>query len=123
MMPDSFTENTPRARGLSSTRASADWPSKPSARSGHPAAPAMPYQKATLGCHNTLQAIPWCWLRPEPPDPAAQSYLAVTATLLSAAVGSRVELASVATGEPRVTDALRRAGARLRRQSVRPVIC
>ena len=46
-----------------------------------------------------------------------------TATLLSAAVGSRVELASVATGEPRVTDALRRAGARLRRQSVRPVIC
>ena len=48
--------------------------------------------------------------------------LAVTATLLSAAVGSRVELASVATGEPRVTDALRRAGARRGVESVRPGI-
>jgi sirohydrochlorin ferrochelatase len=48
-------------------------------------------------------------------DPHAQRDLRVTATLLSAAVGSRVELAYAATGEPRVADAvaeLRSRGAR-----------
>jgi sirohydrochlorin ferrochelatase len=40
-------------------------------------------------------------------DPGAQSDLRVTATLLSAAIGSRVELAYAATGEPRVADAVR----------------
>ncbi|AQA03589.1 cobalamin biosynthesis protein CbiX [Mycobacterium sp. MS1601] len=48
-------------------------------------------------------------------DPHAQHDLRVTATLLSAALGSRVELAYAATGEPRVADAvatLRERGAR-----------
>lgn len=48
-------------------------------------------------------------------DPGAQRDLRVTATLLSAAIGSRVELAYAATGEPRVADAvqaLRDGGAR-----------
>lgn len=48
-------------------------------------------------------------------DRHAQRDLRVTATLLSAAIGSRVELAYAATGEPRVADAvqtLRRRGAR-----------
>lgn len=48
-------------------------------------------------------------------DRHAQRDLRVTATLLSAAVGSRVELAYAATGEPRVADAvagLRSRGAR-----------
>ncbi len=48
-------------------------------------------------------------------DPRAQCDLRVTATLLSAAIGSRVELAYAATGEPSVADAvsaLRRSGAR-----------
>lgn len=48
-------------------------------------------------------------------DLYAQRDLRVTATLLSAAVGGRVELAYAATGEPNVADAVakfRRAGAR-----------
>jgi sirohydrochlorin ferrochelatase len=48
-------------------------------------------------------------------DPRAVHDLRVTATALSAAISSRVELAYVATGEPRVADvvcALRRRGAR-----------
>ncbi len=48
-------------------------------------------------------------------DRGAQRDLRVTATLLSAALGARVELAYAATGEPRVADAVRRlraAGAR-----------
>ncbi len=48
-------------------------------------------------------------------DLSAQRDLRITATLLSAAIGSRVELAFAATGEPRVADAvarLRTAGAR-----------
>ena len=48
-------------------------------------------------------------------DLGAQRDLRVTATLLSAAIGSRVELAYAATGEPRVADAvahLREDGAR-----------
>lgn len=48
-------------------------------------------------------------------DRHAQRDLRVTATLLSAAIGSRVELAYAATGEPRVADAvtaLRSQGAR-----------
>lgn len=48
-------------------------------------------------------------------DRHAQRDLRVTATLLSAAIGSRVELAYAATGEPRVADAvsaLRSRGAR-----------
>jgi sirohydrochlorin ferrochelatase len=40
-------------------------------------------------------------------DPGAERDLRVTATLLSAAIGSRVELAYAATGEPRVADAVR----------------
>jgi sirohydrochlorin ferrochelatase len=39
-------------------------------------------------------------------DPGAQGDLRVTATLLSAAIGARVELAYAATGEPRVADAV-----------------
>ena len=45
-------------------------------------------------------------------DPGAQRDLRVTATLLSAAIGSRVELAYAATGEPRVADAVREVRAR-----------
>lgn len=48
-------------------------------------------------------------------DPRAQRDLRVTAALLSAAIGRRVELAYAATGEPRVADAvadLRARGAR-----------
>lgn len=45
-------------------------------------------------------------------DPGAQRDLRVTATLLSAAIGSRVELAYAATGEPRVADAVRQVRAR-----------
>jgi sirohydrochlorin ferrochelatase len=48
-------------------------------------------------------------------DPGAQRDLRVTAALLSAAIGTRVELAYAATGEPRVADAvaeLRARGAR-----------
>jgi len=48
-------------------------------------------------------------------DPGAQRDLRVTAALLSAAIGKRVELAYAATGEPRVADAvaeLRARGAR-----------
>jgi sirohydrochlorin ferrochelatase len=48
-------------------------------------------------------------------DPSAQRDLRVTAALLSAAIGQRVELAYAATGEPRVADAvadLRARGAR-----------
>jgi sirohydrochlorin ferrochelatase len=48
-------------------------------------------------------------------DPHAQRDLRVTATLLSAAIGTRVELAYAATGEPRVADAVaavRERGAR-----------
>ena len=48
-------------------------------------------------------------------DPRARSDLRVTATLLSAPIGARVELAYAATGEPRVADAVsaaRRSGAR-----------
>jgi len=41
-------------------------------------------------------------------DARAQRDLRVTATLLSAAIGSRVELAYAATGEPRVADAVTR---------------
>ncbi len=41
-------------------------------------------------------------------DRGAQRDLRVTATLLSAALGARVELAYAATGEPRVADAVRR---------------
>lgn len=39
-------------------------------------------------------------------DPHAQRDLRITATLLSAAIGARVELAYAATGEPRVADAV-----------------
>jgi sirohydrochlorin ferrochelatase len=39
-------------------------------------------------------------------DPNAQRDLRVTAALLSAAIGARVELAHAATGEPRVADAV-----------------
>ncbi len=39
-------------------------------------------------------------------DPGAQRDLRITATLLSAAIGNRVELAYAATGEPRVADAV-----------------
>lgn len=49
------------------------------------------------------------------PDRLAQRDLRVTATLLSATIGARVELAYAATGEPRVADAvagLRARGAR-----------
>jgi len=49
-------------------------------------------------------------------DPAAQRDLHTTATWLSATIGSRVELAYAATGEPRVADAvsaLRRRGGRV----------
>jgi sirohydrochlorin ferrochelatase len=48
-------------------------------------------------------------------DPAAQNDLGITATLLSAMTGTRVELAFAATGSPRVADAVmwaRRRGAR-----------
>jgi sirohydrochlorin ferrochelatase len=48
-------------------------------------------------------------------DPGAQRDLRITATLRSSAIGSRVELAYAATGEPRVSDAvdrLRLRGAR-----------
>jgi sirohydrochlorin ferrochelatase len=48
-------------------------------------------------------------------DPHAQRDLRITAAQLSATIGSRVELAYAATGEPRVADAvtkLRRTGAR-----------
>lgn len=48
-------------------------------------------------------------------DPAALADLRVTATLLSPTIGSRVELAFAATGEPRIRDAvagLRARGAR-----------
>ena len=41
-------------------------------------------------------------------DPLAQRDLRITATLLSAAIGSRVELAYAATGEPGVADAVAR---------------
>lgn len=51
-------------------------------------------------------------------DPDAQRDLRVTATLLSAAIGSRVELAYAATGEPRVHDAV----AQLRRRGARRVV-
>lgn len=47
-------------------------------------------------------------------DPGAQRDLRITATMLSSTIGSRVELAYAATGEPRVADAvasLRRKGA------------
>jgi sirohydrochlorin ferrochelatase len=48
-------------------------------------------------------------------DPGAQRDLRITAAMLSAALGDRVELAYAATGEPRVSDAvsaLRARGAR-----------
>jgi sirohydrochlorin ferrochelatase len=51
-------------------------------------------------------------------DLGAQRDLRVTATLLSAAIGSRVELAYAATGEPRVADAV----ARLRNTGSRRVV-
>lgn len=51
-------------------------------------------------------------------DPRAQRDLRVTATLLSAAIGDRVELAFAATGEPRVAAAV----ARLRRSGARRVV-
>ncbi|OBF29211.1 sirohydrochlorin chelatase [Mycobacterium sp. ACS4331] len=51
-------------------------------------------------------------------DLNAQRDLRVTATLLSAALGSRVELAYAATGEPRVAEAV----ARLRNHGARRVV-
>jgi sirohydrochlorin ferrochelatase len=51
-------------------------------------------------------------------DLLAQRDLRITATLLSAALGARVDLAYAATGEPRVADAV----ARLRRRGARRVV-
>jgi sirohydrochlorin ferrochelatase len=45
-------------------------------------------------------------------DSAAQTDLRATATLLSATIGSRVEPAFAATGDPRISDAVRRLRAR-----------
>lgn len=45
-------------------------------------------------------------------DPHAQRDLRITVTLLSAAIGARVELAYAATGEPRVADAVADARSR-----------
>ena len=51
-------------------------------------------------------------------DPRAQRDLRITATLLSAAIGARVELAYAATGEPRVADAVATARSRGARRVV-----